>query len=231
MNIKAKLLSELEEGVFQRIEFLKNCKYFISKNGRILSLNSGEPKELPLRINAAQIATIVLYTPSLKKFNVASLILQVFRGRAENSEYVPEYINGDPGDLHLDNLKWGKTDNTINNETARAIEVASTLVKSRGDISQKESYVVNSALRNEILNALTQLLRLTIKESLEDNDKTGLIKFIDEITLIINTNIIVNESFHHSIPINLHNQDISKVLKELRKDVETNISLYRGARL
>jgi hypothetical protein len=225
---KEKLIAELQAGVFRRIEFLKASKYFISQNGRVLSLNSGEPKELDLRLNAARIAIIILYTPKLRSFNVASLILKVFNGEPKDNSLVPEYIDGDPENLNLSNLRWGESDNTITNETAKSIALASQLINSRNDVFASESHVVNMALRNEILNALLQMLRVAINKTLEKNDIHSLTLFTNEISRIINSNIIVNDRFHKAVPDNLLDTELSKIVMELKNNVETNISLYRG---
>lgn len=226
---KQKLISELESGFFSRITFLKNSKYFISKTGRVLSLNSGEPKELSVRINAARISTIVLYTPKLKSFEVARLMLRTFTGEPQNNKLVPEYIDGNPENVDIKNIRWGSSDNTINNETLRSIEVASTLVNSRSDLEKSETHLVNMALKHELLNGLLQIVRVTIVNTLEASDGYALNVLIDEIARIVNSNVIVSDAFHQAIPTSLKNPDLTKIVMELKNEVETNISLYRGA--
>lgn len=230
MSNKSELIVELETGIFKRIEFLKSGKYFIAKNGRVLSLNSGEPKELALRLNAARIFIIVLYVPALKSFNVARLILRVFVGEPDDNSLVPEYIDGDSENLCLENLRWGKSDNTITTETARTIELASNLLNSRTDIQTSQSHVVNMSLKNKIINALIQIVTVTLKVKVDPGDSTSLILLINEITRIVNSNIIVNDTFHNALPNDLKDKHLLNIVKELKNDVETNISLYRGGR-
>ena len=67
---------------------------------------------------------------------------------------------------------------------------------------------------------------MTISIELDGKDIGPMNVLIDEITRTVSSNIIVNNSFHEAVPVNLVNEDLTKIVMELKNDVETNLSLY-----
>jgi hypothetical protein len=223
---KRELIEELNNGVFKRISFLTKCKYFISANGRVLSLNSAEPRELQVKISSSRKRSIVLYTPALKSFYLDELILRVYEGEPTETSFMPEYKDGDPDNCVLANLRWGNKDCTVDVESTKAISKAVAHFQSRDDSNQSDTYIINDAIKNNIVSTLLQITRATLISEIDKQDITLMNIFIDELTRTISTNIIVIETFLKSVPEELINIDLEKAVKELKRDIETNISLY-----
>jgi hypothetical protein len=139
---------------------------------------------------------------------------------------MPEYKDGDPDNCVLANLRWGNKDCTVDVESTKSFSSAVAHFHSIDDSNQSDTYIINDAIKNNIVSTLLQITRATLISEIDKQDITLMNIFIDELTRTISTNIIVIETFLKSVPEELINIDLEKAVKELKRDIETNISLY-----
>ena len=88
-----------------RIANLKSGRYFVHRNGSVVSMTTAFPRYIsPIRKVTGEFF-IILYTPQLKAYDLAQLVLSTFhRKKEKNVDYI--FKNDDMSDCSVVNLTW-----------------------------------------------------------------------------------------------------------------------------
>lgn len=220
-------LNAIENKDYQRLTFIEDRIYFISKNGEVLSLNSGTPKPILSKRVASGEKVVTLYTPELYAFKVADLILRVFEGEPQPGQ-VACYKDRNPINLFKDNLYWGVSKGIVDIETSRVINEIRQTHNSQTNsyIVKDNNVVVNPAIKAAVENFLIQLTRITVKETLSEHDTKILDSFIEKISKVVNSNVLALSEYKESIPKNIRHPYVNSLVKEFVSNVDKSLELY-----
>ena len=219
----SELVKDLQSGLFQRITVFPDQKYFLCPLGRILSLNSGEPKLISGRKSLAGEVFVTLYTPSLKIYKVSKLMLLTFVGEPEKKNLVPGYKDGVVDNFALLNLHWIEPQEILENQTQKIIEQT----KLTSQVQSKQGrYLLNDAIKYHLSMFNTNLARSAVSSNFGPVEQRKINKLIDEVSKVISMNVIDMEQFKKINELYIESAAINHLIKELIEHVEKVIEKF-----
>lgn len=99
---------------------LHDSRYAINAKGTVISNSTEPPHVIQSCFNAKREATVILYTPSLRSYLVAELLLLTFKreGKTNEKKFI-HYQDSDRQNLSLDNLDWSDKEALVSLELVR----------------------------------------------------------------------------------------------------------------
>lgn len=220
------LLREISEGTFQRLMFIPQKKYFVAKDARIVSLNTAEPRIIEHRTDTSGEKLVTLYTPQLRSYSVAEIVLKVFQGEPNDKNQAPTYLDNDSSNCNLYNLSWGGAISRLERETTQIIETARTLSQESAIEEGNLSHILSEPLRNELNRFLIHLSRITILEKIDKHDQIKIKKLVEVLSTKVTTNVFTPSLFFCALPEDLVNVPILDHIKEFKVNVQKYLKNY-----
>ncbi|GAA5141220.1 hypothetical protein [Thalassotalea piscium] len=225
----SEVLEKIEQKKFLLVN-LPNSSYYASRDGDIYSLNSLQPKLINPTVSTTGEVYIALYVPSIQVFNLAELLLKTFIGEPGQDQY-PCYKNNDPRDIELSNLYWGPVNERNKWRETKAIErskeIAKIISNSPEIIKARTSnYYCNKPFLSDVLAFMVQLNRLSIREDLQDGDKSVLRRFITELSEITSVTILNFKKLELAFDMEFESIELMSLLSEYKHVLIKNRKSY-----
>lgn len=186
---KHTFLAKVKEGVFKAVPF-QDGHYFVNHEGNVVSMNRDTPRQIFPMVRADGAYIVLLYTPIVKQYEVAELLLLTFRKPATDAQFIC-YKDNDNSNCVLSNLYWGDEKTfkkmkqaILKRQTARVL----SNVQQKGDLILHEAsedqeneptariFALSAALLTDISKFLSELAQLAAKEVIAKPDNDYLLK-------------------------------------------------------